>query len=193
MFPNTTKLQLPQWQGSDDMEYTQVNDALLKVENKLTASSFSTALRPTGTERFDGRVILDTTLNQYLRWNASAAEWQVVRHNAAEIPTPTPTIVASPNFSVGGTSFAQRNGIAQVSIIFTTNNALSAGDIGNVPVCTIPSPWTPIIPAAGSAGAQGVPCAYYIGTNGVVNLCATAAAVSAASQLSCIATYIIGN
>lgn len=72
MDPNTPQLQLPQWESTDDFEYTQVNAALLSIDTKVAATSYATAGRPVGTERFPGRVIYDTDVNQYLIWDGAA-------------------------------------------------------------------------------------------------------------------------
>lgn len=190
MLPNTPNLQLPQWESTDDFEYSQVNAALLATDTKATVTSYSTAGRPVGTERFDGRIILDTTLNTYLKWNAAEGVWRSIDYNQPELISPLSVSIGS-GMTVTNIDFTHKNGIAQIYGTFSYNAALGAGDIGNVAICNVPVPWRPRVITALSAGAVGPMIQCYLNTSGALGIGATAAAIAANTTLTFAGTYIL--
>lgn len=189
----TPKLLLPQFTDADPMDFEIVNQSFLDIENKLTVSAFTTATRPTGVQRYDGRIILDTDLNQYLKWNAAAGAWQLLAINAAESQSISNSIANGTGVTVNGVNFAQRNGMAQLYISWSRTTAIADGDIGNFNVCLMPAPWRPAIPTVLLGGASGPPCVYYFSTSGQISMSGTAGAISAGFDLNFGGTYILAN
>ena len=190
MLANTPKLQLPQWESTDDFEYTQVNDALLRVDTKAAPSAYATANRPVGTERYDGLIILDTDLDKYLKWNATAAAWRSIDFDGDD--SPSVALAPAAGITISGTpNFTHKNGIAQIYFTFSYNAALADGDIGNFNICTVPDPWKPRQPTVLVQGAAGPVMGFYMNTAGVITLNSTGAAISANYGLSCGGMYIL--
>jgi hypothetical protein len=190
MLANTPKLQLPQWEGIDDFDVAEVDAALLRVDTKLTPSSYTTALRPTGVERYDGLIILDTDLNKYIKWNASQGAWRSVDYNGDD----TPSVVLTPGANItlsGSTSFTQKNAIAQISFQYSSSLAIGTGDIPNFTVATVPQAWWPRANCTLGQGLTGPLINYYFSTAGVITATATSDPVTAGFVLSVSGVYIL--
>lgn len=190
MLANTPKLQLPQWETTDDFDVNEVNAALLRIETKLTPSAYATALRPTGVERYDGLVILDTDLGKYIKWNAAQGAWRSVDYNGDDTPSVTLTPGANITLS-GATSFTQKNGIAQISFSYSSSLAIGAGDIPNFTVATVPQLWWPRANCTLGQGLTGPLINYYFSTAGVITATATSATVTAGFVLAVSGVYLL--
>jgi hypothetical protein len=181
MLPNTPKLGLPQWEPSDDFDVNEVNAALLRVENKLCPPSYTTALRPTGTERYDGMIIYDTDLQKYLRYIPSQPGngWRSVDVGGIDIPTITFTPAA--NFSFPGSKYLViKNCVAQLYITVTSVNAIAAGDIGNTSLGSMnESLYYPRFSAPLMGASTGPSVTAFIGLDGSLTLCSVGTAIAA--------------
>lgn len=190
MLTPTPKLRLPQFEATDPFDYLQVNALLLSIETQLTPTVYTTAARPTGVARWDGRVILDSDVGEYLVWNAALAKWQMLRDNRTDSANPIPGTIAKANFTGGSVQGIKRNGMVQIYGSVISTNVISSFDIANVPILELPADWAPSVPATLSGGAAGGGGSMYIGTDGVINLCTAVFGFPAAGIVSFGGNYI---
>lgn len=75
----------------------------------------------------------------------------------------------------------RRNGVVSVNLTFTLVSALSAGDVANTLVATIPAGWVPLVRAGLTSASTGSGIFYSAETNGQLQLTATTVAVAASA------------
>lgn len=191
MFLPTPKLLLPQWEDTDDFNVSEVNSALMRIDSKIPPKAYTSALRPTGSEVYDGLVILDTDINRYLRWSDLAGGWQTTHYNQPMAPVIPNTIANGSGVTVTGVEFYHNNGVAQMYIGWQTTSAIGAGDISNFNVCLLPVPWRPRVTTVLSSGANGPAATYYFNTAGQVVITSTGTAVTANTPMAMGGSFLL--
>ena len=186
----TPKLGLNIYTNTDDIDYNEINADNLAIDSKLTVLSVTTATRPTGAERFDRRVILDTDINRYLKWSDANNGWETVSYNFPMSPV-IPLGIGAAGVTINSIEFYQNNGVAQFYMNWERNTAIAAGNIANFTVATFPTPWVPRITTSVGAGGNGPLASYYLNTAGALVLCAIADPVPAGTSLSAGGTFLL--
>src|SRR5690349_20993899 len=70
----TPRLGLPQWDSLDDIEYAELNGALLDLDTESGANATTSTTRP-GTGNYAGRLLYETDTKKLIRYTGSAWEY----------------------------------------------------------------------------------------------------------------------
>jgi hypothetical protein len=189
----TPNLKLPQFEATDPFDFPTVNQMLLDIDRKLAVTTCTTATRPTGTDRFDGRVVYDTDIGKYIKWASTANQWRSVDFGGSTLPSITLTPGAGITLSTSPTpqTFNHKNGIANIHFSFSYNAAIGAGDIANFTVATMPMQWVPENPTVLHQGLTGPLISYYLSPLGVITMTSTSAAITQGFVMSCAGIWIM--
>lgn len=190
----TTNLGLPQFEGTDDLAYPDVNGAFSKIDSLAIPTVCTSATRPTS-DLFVGREIYETDTKRIRFWNGSA--W--IAYDAVNDTGFVSTgYVAQAGWTVNTGQGRARDGVCQAYINVTRSGATIAavanGDIGNVDVCQIsPDLPNPQMPVSGSVGASGYDIGFYMWTNGMISIGSIlpGIALNSGTSFSASFTYLV--
>jgi hypothetical protein len=99
-------------------------------------------------------------------------------------------VVVAPFTALSGW-MRRRNGIVQVSMAVNAGSAITAGNITNINMVSIPVGWRPKDRASMSTTSAGPVVAVYANSQGFIVLSATASAVSAGSPITCSGMWFV--
>ena len=95
----------------------------------------TTATRPTGADRYHGKVIYDTTVESILKWNSTTSNWDIVTEPPQAWTSVTVTQSATVTGTIATSWYKRDNGFFTASLKWT---ASSAGTAANAIVISTP-------------------------------------------------------